>query len=476
MNLKGKNNWIHFGDVNNKGGVFGKFVAVGNNGALAHSDNGTTFDKGTIDGGNTWNSICYSNGKFVAVGGGGALAHSDNGTDFIKENFTRSNWNSICYGNGKFVAIGNGVCAHSDNGTSFIKGTIDVDTFWNSICYGNGIFVAVGYGSYAYSDNGTTFNKAYIEVAVLKSVCYGNGKFVAVGENGTLAYSENGTTFNKLNNIGTTTLNSICYGNGKFVAVGNYGVYAYSYNGTEFISGKIDNDDWYSICYGNGKFVAVGNYAYAYLEDGTVFEKGTITLDNAWNSVCYAESLTPSTSGLTLYTNSSNHAYIFANGKDILPNIPSNPVQTSQTITHEAPFTSSIENYSLRKPVYATGTVKSFNKESSTWTNAITNTDCICELKPSGTPDEFVGILVAYVDQKGTYTQTPTNARALLFATHGDFLFDVPSTENIKVGDLISINGDSIPDHTTLTAKINNTIIGRCTSILNNNTISILKD
>ena len=232
-----------------------------------------------------------------------------------------------------------------------------------------------------------------------------------------------------------------------------------------------------SIYYGNNKFVVVGyNGLFAYSENGTDFHKGSITGGNALISICYAESITPSTSGLTLYTNSSNYARIFANGKDILPNIPSNPVQSSQTITHEAPFTSSIENYSLRKPVYATGTVKSFNKESSTWTNSITNVDCICELKPSGTPDEFVGILVAYVDQNGIYTQSPTNARALLFATHGDFLFDVPSTENIKIGDLISIDGESIPDHTILTAKISNTIIGRCTSILNNNTISILKD
>ena len=141
-----------------------------------------------------------------------------------------------------------------------------------------------------------------------------------------------------------------------------------------------------------------------------------------------------------------------------------------------APFTSSIENYSLRKPVYATGTVKSFNKESSTWTNAITNTDCICELKPSGTPDEFVGILVAYVDQKGIYTQSHTNARALLFATHGDFLFDIPSTENIKVGDTVLIDGTVVSNTTPLTVKILKRIVGRVTKVIDQHTLAIFKD
>ena len=258
--------------------------------------------------------------------------------------------------------------------------------------------------------------------------------------------------------------------------VNDNGALAYSDNGTDFKTGTIATHTWNSVFYGNGKFVAVGlNGVCAYSDNGTSFNVGNIASDT-WNAICYAESVTPSTSGLTLYTDSSNRAYIFANGKDILPNIPSNPVQTSQTITHEAPFTSSIENYSLRKPVYATGTVKSFNKESSTWTNSITNIDCICELKPSGTPDEFVGILVAYVDQKGIYTQSPTNARALLFATHGDFLFDVPSTENINVGNTVLIDGTVVNNDTLLTVKILKRIVGRVTKVINQHTLAIFKD
>ena len=274
------------------------------------------------------------------------------------------------------------------------------------------------------------------------------------------------------------TWRSICYGNGKFVAVGDNGALAHSDNGIDFDTGSITGDNnWRSICYGNGIFVAVGDGgALAYSDNGTDFDTVSITGSNTWKSICYAESVTPSTSGLTLYTDSSNYAHVFANGKDILPNIPSNPVQASQTITHEAPFTSSIENYSLRKPVYATGIVKSFNKESSTWTNAITNIDCICELKPSGIPDEFVGILVAYVDQKGIYTQSPTNARALLFATHGDFLFDVPSTENIKVGNTVLIDGTIVNNDTPLTVKILKRIVGRVTKVIDQHTLAIFKD
>ena len=466
-------------------GASSKFVAAGWNGTLMYSDNGTNFIKGNSIGDVSINSICYGNGKFVAVGTSGEYAYSNDSLSFTQRDVgERINWSSICYGNGKFVTVGdNGKYAISYNYTNFYVGSVIGNNYhWSSICYGNGKFVTVGYGekyAFAYLDDNfaLSFKERPITNGNWTSICYGNGKFVAVGEGGVLAHSESGDGFTPGSITGGNDWASICYGNGKFVAVGG-NMYAYSDDGINFKTGTIpDNTHVYEICYGNGKFVAVGTSGnYIYSDDGTTFYTGSVTGIDTLYAICYAEQLTPSSSGLTFYTNSSNYAHIFANGKDILPNIPSNPVQTSQTITHEAPFTSSIENYSLRKPVYATGTVKSFNKESSTWTDAITNIDCICELKPSGTPDEFVGILVAYVDQKGTYTQSPTNARALLFATHGDFLFDVPSTENIKVGDLISINGESIPDHTILTAKINNIIIGRCTSILNNNTISILKD
>ena len=420
----------------------GKFVAVGM-GVCAHSDNGTTFNKGTIADNNIWLSICYGNGKFVVVGDNGALAHSDNGTDFDTGNITGGNtWMSICYGNGKFVAVGKGgALSYSDNGTSFTPDSIHGNYNWNS-------------------------------------VCYGNGKFIAVGNNGALAHSDNGTSFDSRIIAGNNSLNSVCYGNGKFVAVGNNGTFAYSENGIDFETGNIDGSNHLnSVCYSNGKFVAVGiGGTFAYSENGTTFDKGNIDDVSNFFSICYAESVTPSTSGLTLYTDTSNYAHIFANGKDILPNIPSNPVQTSQTITHEAPFTSSIENYSLRKPIYATGKVKSFNKESSTWTNAITNIDCICELKPSGTPDEFVGILVAYVNQNGIYTQSSTNARALLFATHGDFLFDVPSTENINVGNTVLIDGTVVNNDTPLTVKILKRIVGRVTKVIDHHTLAVFKD
>ena len=480
MNLKGRNNWIHFGDINDKGHIFSKYVAVGNNGILAHSDNGTSFTKETYTI-NAWQSICYGNYKFVAVGANGKCSYSDDGIHFnAGDDIGTDTWNSICYGDGKFVIVSeNGNYGFTDFDVHFVTNKIPDGGEFKSVCYGNDKFVAVGYGgALAYSNNGTTFDKKSIPGGnAWLSICYGNGKFVVVGNDGSLAHSDNGTNFTKEANT-SDAWQSVCYGNGKFVAVSAGGKIAHSDDGTNFTPGNIEGTYiWQSICYGNGRFVAVSRTGtFAYSDNGIDFIKGEIAGGNTWFSVCYAEHDIIPHSGLTFYTNSSNYAHIFANGKDILPNIPSNPVQTSQTITHEAPYTSSIENYSLRKPVYATGTVKSFNKESSTWTNTITNIDCICELKPSGTPDEFVGILVAYVDQNGTYTQSSTNVRALLFATHGDFLFDVPSTENIKVGDLISINGESIPDHTILTAKINNIIIGRCTSIINSNTISILKD
>ena len=162
----------------------------------------------------------------------------------------------------------------------------------------------------------------------------------------------------------------------------------------------------------------------------------------------------------------------------------SSTVQASETITHEAPFTGSLSDYTIGCPVYATGVVKSFDFTANAWVNSTNSTNCISEVKPQGSPSEFIGILVSYVDTNGNHLHNLNteehNIRALLFASHGDFHVHVPLSEandNIKYkpGDTLLLDGSVLSPSTTLTAKIKQSIIGTVTSVIDSNTVAVFR-
>ena len=92
-------------------------------------------------------------------------------------------------------------------------------------------------------------------------------------------------------------------------------------------------------------------------------------------------------------------------------------VQYSQTITHEAPFTGDVSEYSIGDPVFASGRVCQWDGVKSEWTTETNAMDCICEVKPEGTVGEYVGICVAFVDDDNHYAAEPSaNTKSLIFA------------------------------------------------------------
>ncbi|MDR0562679.1 MAG: chitobiase/beta-hexosaminidase C-terminal domain-containing protein [Spirochaetaceae bacterium] len=229
---------------------------------------------------NAINSVCYGGGKFVAVGNRGKMAYSEDGvtwrTAVVNSTFGTdfdSSIRGVCYGDGKFVAVGNsyrgGRIAYSEDGVSWTA--VADSTFGasqiNGVCYGGGKFLAVGNsGKMAYSADGvswtaganSTFGTDYIY-----GVCYGGGKFVAVGNSGKMAYSSDGVSWTAVANstFGTAAISSVCYGGGKFVAGGDDKM-AYSSDGVSWTAvafgGYING-----VCYGGGRFVAVGGTLFS---------------------------------------------------------------------------------------------------------------------------------------------------------------------------------------------------------------------
>jgi hypothetical protein len=153
-----------FGETTVLGLAYGeslrRFVAVGDGGKIAWSDDGITWNPPATAAGfgtDTVNAVAYGNGKFVAVGNAGKIAHSSDGKTwtFVTDNvFDSKGILSVCYGSGKFTAAGhNGKMAESGNGVSWTK--IDPGTKSNqnqfsndeqigAIAYGGGMFIAGG--------------------------------------------------------------------------------------------------------------------------------------------------------------------------------------------------------------------------------------------------------------------------------------------------------------------------------------------
>jgi hypothetical protein len=274
----------------------GKFVAAGNS-KIAYSSNGTSWTAASTSGGVTsMHGVTYGNSKFVAVGYNGNMASSSDGTSWTGGTLTyfgTKTINAVAYGAGKYVAAGDeGTIAYSSNGTDWTgitPGTGEGKTQFESgisssvygVTYGDDKFVAVGTGGkIAYSADGISWTAAASSpfTSVIYGVTYGgssgNEKFIAVGAGGKMASSPDGETWTAITLpfLFTDTLNSIAWGGNKFVAVGRSGVMVYSNAaGTSWVkieggtgAGKSQFDtasssSINSIVYGGGKFLAAGS-------------------------------------------------------------------------------------------------------------------------------------------------------------------------------------------------------------------------
>ena len=147
----------------------GKFVAVGDKGIMAYSEDGEEWHKvsnSTFASNNTIYDITFGSGKFLAVGGAGASAWSSNGTSWTAIPYTATGLLTdplmavSCSDDGLFViGTNNGLASYSKDLTNWtkVKNTnMDYGSYGVGIldlAFGNGLFIAVGtYGQAAYWD------------------------------------------------------------------------------------------------------------------------------------------------------------------------------------------------------------------------------------------------------------------------------------------------------------------------------------
>ena len=167
----------------------GTFVAVGENGLIHASTDGTTWDSGHRPVIFDLNEVIYADGKFVAVGNGGNIVTSTNGTDWdVQNSGTTNNLYVVGYGNGKFVAntLNESQLLISENGTDWtVMGTLGIG--W--ITFGNGVFVGGAglSGNVLVSSDGLTWTGAELPYPspyghIALAGAFGNGTFVVVVE------------------------------------------------------------------------------------------------------------------------------------------------------------------------------------------------------------------------------------------------------------------------------------------------------
>ena len=118
-----------------------------------------------------------------------------------------------------------------------------------------------------------------------------------------------------------------------------------------------------------------------------------------------------------------------------------------------------------------------WNVANKEWTYETGPMDCICEVKPEGTIGEYVGICVAFVDNEGKFTNEQNeNIVSVLFATGGDYYFNVADSSKYKTGDVILLDGTVLKDDTPVTGKIMKMIVGKITAKINKTTVAVMKD
>lgn len=171
----------------------GRFVAVGENGAVVTSADGivwTTRSAGTT----AWLvGVTYANDRFVAVGDKGTLLTSTDGVTWAtRASGTTERLNAVAFGNERWLAVGeNGSAVTSADAVTWTpvarsdRGWTNALSGWlRGLCFAYGQFVATGQRGHVVTTADMIFyTDASVETAVdLEAVTYAQHRFVAVGD------------------------------------------------------------------------------------------------------------------------------------------------------------------------------------------------------------------------------------------------------------------------------------------------------
>jgi hypothetical protein len=154
---------------------------------------------------NAFHGVKFANGQFLAVGDNGNIFSSVDGTNWNNRSIPTAasfSFNSVAYGNGLYVAGGT-IAANSPDGITWTVCASNLPATLTRIVYGRGLFVATAYSGGGYnpggkiltSPDGVSWTIQFVEPngEALSGIAYSGGLFVAIsGFSGTIFQSTDG--------------------------------------------------------------------------------------------------------------------------------------------------------------------------------------------------------------------------------------------------------------------------------------------
>ncbi|HYE30809.1 MAG TPA: immunoglobulin domain-containing protein [Methylomirabilota bacterium] len=200
------------------------YVAVGDSGARFYSLDGNNW---TARGGGVspFSSVAAGNGVFVGVDIFGSFGSSPDGNVWTGITVPIAGgtvgYPKLKFVNGRFVAANNTQISFSTDGATWTTpvtpgvGQFNTGTRVVHVAHGNNLWVAAGHTGFATSADGTTWTKVAQPAVGIDSLSFGGGVFVAHDYGDNILASTNGTTWQIVGRA--PDFNGIAYGKGRFV-------------------------------------------------------------------------------------------------------------------------------------------------------------------------------------------------------------------------------------------------------------------
>lgn len=261
----------------------GQFVAVGANGTLVTSTNGTNWTAHNTQTVGSWSDVAYGDRRFVAVGNNGAVLVSTNGEQWEPALIGGNPaLNTVTFGNGRFLAAGGYVSPSGSpypTPAAFFQSTNGIHwsavTVYPPCCYpfsvakaafGAGRFLLVNYNAWAASsDDLVSWNFTTAQNILFPTgASFVNDTFIVLGPNGDFNTSLDGNVWSGplVNPIHTGNLTAAAHGAGRYIIVGSKGRIITSASNLSSWSSAISpsGDRLQDVIFANNLFVAVGEH------------------------------------------------------------------------------------------------------------------------------------------------------------------------------------------------------------------------
>ncbi len=263
--------------------VNNRYVAVGDRGAVAFSDDGLNWNRFGLNTGERLNNVAFGNGVWLVVGDDYNRFRSSDGIQWapLPKPLLAFDIHGLAFGNGVFVQVDiNGTVSRSTDGSAWTEvGTPLTATGYPNVDFVNGRFVLWRNAQISFSDDGSTWSAPIPHGAGVASgsgtspqlVSFGNGRHV-VGGALNLSWSTDGISWTPA----ATTVQ---------------GIRMVTFDGEAFLAIDVDKRVWRSndgsvwtalqtfnplssqnsMAFGPGRAVCVGSFLYT-STDGSVWE------------------------------------------------------------------------------------------------------------------------------------------------------------------------------------------------------------